>query len=432
MNTKNIFWNLFLVNIVCCGNVLAYDSSDDAKVKKERQADAYKPLGINAGGFTILPKLDINNEYNTNIFYRDGKVSGGVVDSYIAHFMPGVTARSNWTRHALNLKFDSDITQYSNLGNQANYQDLFTTVDGRIDIARDSHFDTAFAYNSIHENRASPDQINGIGPTFYDTKNINGFYNQKLNRVSVKAGVDTIRYDYQNVQTSLGTPLQMASRNHWEYMPTVRLGYEIQPEYEAYVKFVYKDASYDSGVYANGVVTGTPYNRNSGGYNALTGLAFELTNLVTGDASVGYVERSYNDARLTSIAGVNGFVNLKWRPTTLTTVNGKFSRDINETTQAGVSGVFGSTFALGVEHELLRNVILVAGGNYTNNQYQGFVTPYAGNRVDDIYGGNAGVKYLFNRNLSTDLSYTYQTRNTNYALTNYEVNQVMLNLKGHF
>ena len=144
------------------------------------------------------------------------------------------------------------------------------------------------------------------------------------------------------------------------------------------------------------------------------------------------MERSYNDARLTSIAGVNGFVNLKWRPTTLTTVNGKFSRDINETTQAGVSGVFGSTFALGVEHELLRNVILVAGGNYTNNQYQGFVTPYAGNRVDDIYGGNAGVKYLFNRNLSTDLSYTYQTRNTNYALTNYEVNQVMLNLKGHF
>jgi len=341
-----------------------------------------------------------------------------------------VNVRSNWNRHSLNLKFDSDLTQYATQGNQNNYEDLFTRLDGRLDVVRDSYLDTGFAYNSVHEDRGSPDQINGKTPTFYDTKAIDAFYTHKLNRVSVKGGLDTIRYDYQDVLTSLNTPLLMSTRNHWEYAPSIRLGYEIQPEYEAFVKFVYKEADYDTLTRSSGA--GIAYNRNSTGYNALGGLAFDLTDLVTGDMSVGYLQRSYVDSRLPDISGINGFVNLKWRPTALTTVNGKFSHDILETTQEGVAGTLASSISLGAEHELMRNVVLSAGGSFTNNDYQGFIAPNLENRNDKVYGGNVAAKYLLNRNLSTDLAYNYQSRDVNYVFSNYEVHQVMLNLRGQF
>ena len=429
---NNNFLVISLLSFVSTGSALAYESQDDSAVATERESAAYAQQGIHAGAFTVLPKLDFTNEYNSNIYYRDKTLP--ITDSYVAHFKPGVVVNSNWNRHALNLNFDTDLAQYATQGDQNNYNDLRTRLDGRLDVTRDGHFDGGFAYNSIHEGRGSPDQIAGKGPTFYDTKIIDAFYTQKFNRMSVKAGVDTIRYDYDNVSTALNTILLMNTRDHWEYMPSIRLGYEIQSEYEAFVKFSYKQADYDTLVLSNGA--GAAYNRNSTGYNALGGLAFDLTDLITGDMSVGYVQRTYTDTRLSEVSGVNGFVNLKWRPTALTTVIGKVSRDINETTQVGVSGVMSTGVNLGVEHELMRNVILNAGGNFSNLDYQGFVPSTIvvnnTNRNDKIYGATVGAKYLLNRYLSTSLAYTYANRDTNYLSSNYEVNQVMLNFRGQF
>ena len=425
---------LSLAISVIINNAYAYDSKDDADLFKERSSVDYTQKGIRAGNFTVLPKYDTSEEYISNVFYQDSQASQ-IKSDFITHFKPGVTARSDWNRHALNLDFDTDITASSEIGNQVNYQDLKTRVDGRLDFTRNSHLTGGFAYNSLHESRGSVDQIGGIGPTFYNTKVIDTFYNHKFNRVSVKTGLDTVRYDYDNVETLTGLPLQMASRNHWEYMPSIRLGYEIQPEYEAFVKFVDKQAEYDTLVLSNG--SGTAYNRNSTGYNALGGFAFDLTGLITGDMSLGYLERSYEDARLQSISGVNGFVNFKWRPTKLTNVTTRFSHDINETTQTGVAGVMASALNVGLEHELKRNVLLKAGGSYSYLDYNGYDQTTAlqqnqQNRVDNLYGANVGAKYLFNRYINTDLTYTYQNRDTNYNNSGYDVNQVMLNLRGQY
>jgi hypothetical protein len=430
MNKKNNLLIVSMLSVASSGNAWAYDTKDDAEVVKERQSAEYAAQGIHAGAFTISPKMDMTNQYDSNIYKQD-RTLRKETDSYVAHFKPGVDVRSNWNQHALGLNFDSDITQYGTQGSQNNYEDLRTRLDGRLDVVRDSHLDAGFSYNSLHEDRGSPDQIAGLTPTFYDTKNIDAFYSHKLNRVSIKGGGDANRYDYEDVLTSInGAPLLMTTRNHWEYAPSIRLGYEIQPEYEAFVKFIYKRADYDVRTRSSGA--GTAYDRDSNGYNALGGLAFDLTDLLTGDMSVGYLQRSYDDSRLSEISGINGFVNLKWRPTALTTVKGTFSHDILETTQEGVAGILASSISLGAEHELMRNVIISGGGSFSNNDYQGFIAPNVVSRNDKVYGGNVAAKYLLNRNLSTDLSYNYQSRDVNYILSDYEVHQVMLNLRGQF
>ena len=89
-----------LIGMVSSSGVMAYDSTDDAEVNKDRQSAEYVQQGIHVGGFTLFPKLEINNEYDSNIYRRDRRLD--TVDSYVAHFMPGFAARSNWNRHALN------------------------------------------------------------------------------------------------------------------------------------------------------------------------------------------------------------------------------------------------------------------------------------------------------------------------------------------
>ncbi len=436
--TKNQIKAL-LIGVISCGNAVAYDSNDDSGITKDRRKADYIPQGIHAGAFTVLPKLDFTNEYNSNIYYRDKSL--GTNDSYIAHFKPGLTANSNWSQHSLNFMLDTDLAQYATQPDNNDFNHVMTELDGRLDVLRDSHFDAGFGYNYLTENRGSPDQINGIAPTIYDTKVIDGFFTQTFNRVNARLGLNAISYNYQDVQTSLDTTLQMTTRNHWLYAPELRVGYLIQPEYEAYVRFQYLDASYDTLVYANGVapsvgengrINNPAYDRNSSGYNALMGIALDLTGLITADASLGYLQRTYVDPALSEIAGVNGFVNLKWRPTKLTTVTSAISRTINETTQAGVSGVFTTGLGLTVEHELKRNIILYTSTQYSDGIYEGFDFPSTQNRNDSSYGGNIGSKYLLNRNFSTDLSYKYQARSSNYQNSNFEVNQIMINFRGQY
>ncbi len=430
---KNNSFTLLLTGLLSCGTAVAYDSKDDNDLFKEQGISDYDQKGIRAGSFTVMPKLELKNEYISNIYYRDATL-GKLTDSYIAHWKPGVTVNSNWNRHALNFFLDTDIAQYGTQASRNDYQNVRTGVNGHIDVLRDSHFDTSFSYNYLTEQRGSPDQISALTPTIYDTKVINGFYSHTLNRVTLKTGVNATRYDYQNVLTGAGTTLQMVTRNHWLYTPEIKVGYLIQPEYEAYLKFQYVNASYDTLVAVNGVNSAGVYNRNSTGYNALAGFAFDITGLITGDASIGYIDRTYADNRFVQISGVNGFVDLKWRPTPLTTVTGSVFRNIGETTQAGVAGTFQTGVSLNAEHELMRNINLHAGANFTNMDYNGYATVgYQNfNRNDNMYGANVGAKYLFNRYLSTDLSYTYQNRASNYLNSSYQVNQVMLNIRGQY
>ena len=423
-----------VINVLSITSVLAYTTEDDAEFFKERDSEAYTPKGLRAGSFKFLPSMAVTNEYNTNIYMRDKAYK--TPDSFIAHYKPGVSVSSDWTRHVLNFYINTDVTQFATLPDQNNYHDVLTKIDGRLDLTRDSFFTGGFAFNNLHENRGSPDQINGIGPTFYSSKITDSFYYQKFNRLAIKTGINAIRLDYDDLQSQslLGTStLKMSSRNHWEYKPMLRLSYEIQPQYEAFAKFEYKCVDYDSLVLSNG--SGVAYNRNALGYNATTGLYFDLTDLLTGDVSVGYLQRNYQDARLSQLSGINGFLNLKYRPTKLTTVLAQVGRDINETTQQGVSGSLNTTANVSVEHELMRNVLLKVGGNAGYIQYQGYSQSNLSNlynRNDVMYGGLASAKYLINRNLSTDVSYTYSSRDSNYLYSNYEVNQLMLNLRGQF
>lgn len=96
------------------------------------------------------------------------------------------------------------------------------------------------------------------------------------------------------------------------------------------------------------------------------------------------------------------------------------------TTLSGSSGAMTTRMGVGVDHELLRNVILRGDLNYTQADYRGI------ERTDDIVSASFGAIYKLNRNLYTQAAYTYETRSSDAAGSDFSDNLVMLRVGGQF
>jgi len=122
---------------------------------------------------------------------------------------------------------------------------------------------------------------------------------------------------------------------------------------------------------------------------------------------------------------------VEWNVTPLTTLHGSVYRSIWETTQVGVSGVFATDMNVGVEHELLRQLLLSVDFDYDVREYNGFNSAvFNEDRDEGIYSIGVGGKYIFSRFLSMDVSYQFRKRNVNRDLRDYQTNQVFINLVG--
>ena len=103
--------------------------------------------------------------------------------------------------------------------------------------------------------------------------------------------------------------------------------------------------------------------------------------------------------------------------------------DISKSAQQGVSGILSSGLMLGIEHELLRNLLFNLGGGYQMLDYK---SNAGHDRSDKMLTGNFGARYLLNRNLSGSVGYSYQNRDTNVINSGYTGHLIMFSLRGQF
>jgi hypothetical protein len=83
---------------------------------------------------------------------------------------------------------------------------------------------------------------------------------------------------------------------------------------------------------------------------ARAGSTFELTRLVTGEVSAGYLTRDYKDPSLRDLSGLVADASLIWVPTALTTVKLTAKSATDESVVADVSGALRRDFVVQVDH----------------------------------------------------------------------------------
>ena len=92
---------------------------------------------------------------------------------------------------------------------------------------------------------------------------------------------------------------------------------------------------------------------------------------MTGEASLGYGERQYQDARLPDLRAPLIDASLIWSATPLTTSPLKTSTTLADTTNAGDSGAVSRSYTIDVSHALLRNLTLGANAGFATDVYAG-------------------------------------------------------------
>lgn len=391
----------------------------------QRPRPDYDPLGIRAGSFLIYPYANLAEAYDSNVYAIP---SPAVKGDFYTDLAPGAAVRSDWNNHALNFDASGDIKRYASLVSE-NVSNGAVSTSGRLDILRDIYAAGGLGYQLAHEDRSSPNSaINAKNPIEYQVVNGNVAYVHEPGRLSLRVDASASDYNYNNAETATGATIVETDRNRIEYMVKPRVSYEIVPGYHAFVQASGNERDYQAQFDQFG------YNKSSKGYETDAGTAIDLGRLITGEVFAGYLSQSYDDPRLKTVSGVAFGGNLLWNVTELTSVRFTLTRAVQETVVTAGGGAtivdaaadLQTSASVSVEHELLRNVLLSAGAIFIQDDFQGII------RTDDNYEGDAGARYLINRNLSAGLDFSYRKRTSNVPGNDYEREIVTARLRTQF
>ena len=129
--------------------------------------------------------------------------------------------------------------------------------------------------------------------------------------MAAKASVDQTKY--QDSKLTDGTTSSNHDRDFSQYGGTVRASYEVFPGVKPFVEVGADTRKHELQFDRDG------YQRDSQALTPKVGTTFEITRKLTGEISVGYLLRHYQDPRLQDLRGVVVDASLKWEATGLTT-----------------------------------------------------------------------------------------------------------------
>lgn len=397
------------------GIAMAQDAQRGVGVADRERPD-YDPIGIRAGGFIVYPSVTGSVAYTDNLFKQDTNEQ----DDVIFAVTPAVSVESQWSRHALNLA--ADLTTKAHDENDSDdVTDYSFGADGRLDVTRDSFAAAAVGYRVYHEDRGSPDlPAQAAEPTEIEEFGADVSYIHRFNRLSLRPAFSYRDLDFDDAGLIGGGQINNDDRDRDIKEYSLRVGYDVSPAFQVFAEGRYNEIEYDN---PDDVLGGGTAFRDSDGYDALVGTSFDLGALARGELAVGYTEQDYDSNLLQTVDGFVYEGSVEWFVTELTTINVGGARTVEETTLAGSAGYLATSAAVGVDHELRRNILVGADVFYANSDYEGIT------REDDVYGAGVDGTYLLNRNFRLTLEYDFETRESDAANSDYDQNTVMLSLR---
>ncbi len=371
---------------VLCGLASAAPAwSAGALVPGESVVDRSRPevdaTGLPVGAFRVTPSLELSLSHDSNVFAQEANE----VDDRRLVLRPRVALASDWSRHSLGASAQLDAVRYDD-NDAEDVDDLRLAVGGRIDLTRRSALRLGANFDALHEDRFSPDDVNGFEPTEFDRSTLSVAYALRSGRLAGRVGVESRDWDYEDVLGASGI-VNNDDRDRTHDTVSGRLGFEVREQLELSLRTEADRRDYDAATDDNG------FERSSEGLRAAIGVEAALTGASYVDAYVGYAERDYDDARLGTLDTPWFGGRLVWNPTGLTTVTVEGRRVIEETTFDGSPGYVATRFGAGIDHELRRNLLLHASAYVQENDFEQV------DREDDNLYIRAGATFMMNRYL---------------------------------
>jgi len=343
----------------------------------------FDPVGIAAGSFRLRPAIEISGGYDSNPART--AIGGGA--SNLGIVAPELLVNSSWSRHELTANLRGSYTSYG-AAPSLDRPAFDGKIDGRIDVTSQTRINLESRLLVATDNPGSPNIQAGLArlPVSADVGGSVGL-GQRFNRfdVAIKGGID--RTTYQSSVFTDGTSASNDDRNFDQYSAQLRVGYESTPAVKPFVELDADRRRHDLPLDRTGI------DRDSHGSAVKIGTTFELSRILNGQLAFGYLERTYTDPALPDLKGPSLDGSLTWLASALTTFKLTAVTSANESTLAGVTGVF--THELGIEVDHAFRTWLDATLKFTGDR-----DAYVGlQRLDNRYAGSFALTYKLNREM---------------------------------
>lgn len=343
---------------------------EDSVSVRDRDRPEYEPLGRRVGSFELNASLGLSVTSTDNLFVSRPALE---VDEMFYEFAPQASLVSDWRRHAFALDGGWTMRRHQD-EDREDTDAYFVRATGRVDVGANTALYASSRLAHQVTPRTDPDVSDTTGvPVEYDRFDASVGASHRFARATVRVDVGQSNYDYEGSQ---------AFRDFRETFVRGRLDYEVSPRLTVIGQVRADDRNNNN----------TP-TLSSEGRTILAGIDW-TNDVVRGEFLVGQFERDYSGPAGT-VDGVAAQAAVEWYITDLTTISLAGVRSGDDQT-VGTSGVPYVTTEAGitVDHELLRNVILTAG--YEQGQRDYDPSP----RRDEYQHMEAGADWILNRRVA--------------------------------
>lgn len=378
-----------------------------------RQHPGYESVGIRAGSWMVYPSMTMGGLYDSNVFASNFDKRSDVA----LVVAPTVRAHTLWERHEVDLQASARSYFYrENPGLDQN--NISLQGRSRIDITHDrailSRFEAAHLNIDVGT-LSSP--AGAVQPTPYDLLSGDVAYRQEFNRLTASFGARAQSYNYGTTRSQDGRTIRQDNRDGQIYALYGRADYAVSP----------KLGFFGAAEGNQRDLRGTPtQSLSSEGYRTIGGAVIQLSPVIMSEFGAGYSSQRFDSSRFGTAAGPTYRMMMIWSPTRLIDVWFKAEQLMTQISDTSTTSVRARAFQLGIDYELLRNVIVSTSAMHENDKFVGQV------RDDNVLSTRAEVRYLPNRFSTISLRHNYTQRDSNLPTISYDKHEVSINVTARF
>jgi hypothetical protein len=370
--------------------------------------------GIEAGGFKLSPRLELETEYDDNIF----RTKNNRKDDIVLRAKPGVTiSTDDW------FPINASVSAFGDIGRHIQYsQEDYESFGASTEMSWDLHEDWVFEATGSVERSLQRRGLDVDNTT--DRPSIVWLYEAGT---AIRYQGDPFAFRFSPVYRRYDF-LDSGGQNNddqdrQDYLLDFRFAYKVGANTTLFVDPSYIWVRYDDPVDDSG------FNRDSQGYDVRVGVGYEASSLVYLEAGVGYFHRNYRDSRLKSENGFSALGRFFWNPTETLSFEGEVRRGITESdataTGGSSKGAIATSASLRAGWAAADNIVFDAGVGFHHFDYNDGV-----NRKDKFYLFDVGARYYLNEYLYTAIRYAHERRDSNVKDLEYRDNRFIFSIGG--
>ncbi len=325
---------------------------------QDRPRPEYESQGLRRGAFIWRPSLNSYLAYSDNVFAVDqDEEADGVLT-----LQPTIRVASDWNTNRIDA-FANILHQeyFENSGESTTGYAL--GASGQLDASRAVRIDAGADYRRAFEGRTAigASQIS-VDPIEYGQTNVFLGVAREFGRSRLSADGKFLTTNYKDAALPDGTEIDQDFRDQTQASIAARADYAFSPETAFFARVAYVDVNHDQLP-----ITGQDRNRQT--INGRVGVDFELSRLVRGQVGLGYFTTDFVASELDTVDGFGFDAELEWFATPLITVTTSGERGTRSSELLISPATIQTRIGLRADYEYRRNVILSAGYDFIDDDY---------------------------------------------------------------